>query len=46
MNAYVFMNYEPAVAVDLGVLVQVVAVLADSLQLCKNALWTKRELLN
>ena len=27
-------SYEPAVAVDLGVLVQVVAVLADALQLC------------
>ena len=35
--------HEPAVAVDLGVLVQVVAVLADALQLCEDALPINRE---
>ena len=40
----VFMAWhEPAVAVDLGVLVQVVAILADALQLCEDALRINRE---
>ena len=40
---FIGLCYEPAVAVDLGVLVQVVAVLADALQLCEDALRINRE---
>ena len=37
------MKYEPAVPMDLGVLVKVVAVLADALQLCQDGLHQGKE---